>query len=86
MEDTALNFLHRFLCSQHKVYYLILFANKFGESFVCLQLQEHIFAESNKLTKSIQVLLNCLNELRISHVVEKSLEPMKRESSKVNNI
>ncbi|KAI9087642.1 hypothetical protein K1719_030512 [Acacia pycnantha] len=46
------------------------------------QLQEHVFAESNKLTKSIQVLLNCLNELRICHVAERASAPVKRENSK----
>ncbi|GMY24943.1 serine/threonine-protein kinase ATM isoform X1 [Fagus crenata] len=46
------------------------------------QVQEHIFTESNKLTKSIQVFLNALNELRLCHVMEKSSLPSKRESSK----
>ncbi|XP_061349623.1 serine/threonine-protein kinase ATM-like [Gastrolobium bilobum] len=51
---------------------------------ICLQLKEHIFTESNKLIKSIQVVLNCLNELRICHVMERSsFVPSRREKSKV---
>ncbi|KAJ7956242.1 Serine/threonine-protein kinase ATM [Quillaja saponaria] len=50
---------------------------------ISLQVQEHIFTESNKLMKSIQVLLNCLNELRICHVMKKSSPVQwKRESSR----
>ncbi|KAK7350621.1 hypothetical protein VNO77_09440 [Canavalia gladiata] len=50
---------------------------------ICLQLKEHIFSESNKLMKSIQVVLNCLNELRICHVMERSSSvPSRREISK----
>ncbi|OIV96965.1 hypothetical protein TanjilG_00547 [Lupinus angustifolius] len=48
----------------------------------CLQLKEHIFTESNKLTKSIQVVLNCLNELRICNVMERSSVSSKRGTSK----
>ncbi|KAK9995769.1 hypothetical protein SO802_020455 [Lithocarpus litseifolius] len=50
---------------------------------ISLQLQEHIFTESNKLIKSIQVFLNALNELRLCHVMERSSLPSKRESSKL---
>jgi len=50
-------------------------------------LTEHVFTESNKLMKSIQVVLNCLNELRIRYVMERSsFVPSKREVSKVNII
>ncbi|KAK7281904.1 hypothetical protein RIF29_10269 [Crotalaria pallida] len=50
---------------------------------LCLQLKEHIFTESNKLTKSLQVVLNCLNELRICNVMERSsFVPSRREKSK----
>ncbi|KAK7354055.1 hypothetical protein VNO80_19511 [Phaseolus coccineus] len=50
---------------------------------ICLQLTEHIFTESNKLMKSIQVVLNCLNELRIRYVMQRSsFIPSKREVSK----
>ncbi|XP_038683516.1 serine/threonine-protein kinase ATM isoform X2 [Tripterygium wilfordii] len=51
---------------------------------ISMQLQEHIFTGSNKLTKSIQVFLNALNELRLCHVMERSSSsvPMKRETSK----
>ncbi|KAL2340902.1 hypothetical protein Fmac_008842 [Flemingia macrophylla] len=50
---------------------------------ICLQLKEHIFTESNKLMKSIQVVLNCLNELRIRHVLERfSSVPSRCEVSK----
>ncbi|KAI4336143.1 hypothetical protein L6164_014710 [Bauhinia variegata] len=53
------------------------------QKLISLQLQEHIFTESNKSVKSIKVLLNCLNELRICHVLERSsFVPSKRESSK----
>lgn len=43
-----------------------------------VQVQENIFIESNKLNKSIQVVLDALNELRVGHVVERM-----QESSKV---
>ncbi|XP_057442948.1 serine/threonine-protein kinase ATM [Lotus japonicus] len=50
---------------------------------ISVQLKEHIFTESNKLIKSIQVILNCLNELRVCHVTERSsLVPSKHEISK----
>ncbi|QHO17058.1 hypothetical protein HN873_033624 [Arachis hypogaea] len=49
---------------------------------ISLQLKDHIFTESNKLVKSIQVVLNCLNELRICHVQERSSLPSRRETSK----
>lgn len=48
-----------------------------------MQVQEHVFTDSNKLIKSIQVWLNALNELRLCHVMERSLLPLKQESSKV---
>nr|XP_012571741.1 serine/threonine-protein kinase ATM isoform X3 [Cicer arietinum] len=46
------------------------------------QLKEHIFAESNKMIKSIQVILHCLNELRVCYVMERSLVPSRHEMSK----
>ncbi|XP_009622788.1 serine/threonine-protein kinase ATM isoform X4 [Nicotiana tomentosiformis] len=48
------------------------------------QVQENIFTEDNKLTKSIQVILDALNELRLCHVMERSTSsnPSKRENSK----
>ncbi|KAJ1418257.1 PIK-related kinase [Sesbania bispinosa] len=50
---------------------------------ISLQLKEHIFRESNKLIKSIQVILNCLNELRVCHVMALSSRvPSRRETSK----
>ncbi|KAJ1384473.1 PIK-related kinase [Sesbania bispinosa] len=50
---------------------------------ISLQLKEHIFRESNKLIKSIQVILNCLNELRVCHVMALSSRvPSRREISK----
>ncbi|KAH0892896.1 hypothetical protein HID58_055325, partial [Brassica napus] len=36
------------------------------------QVKEHIFVDSNKLTKSKQVMLNTLNELRMCYVLERS--------------
>ncbi|PON35174.1 Phosphatidylinositol 3-kinase, Vps34 type, partial [Parasponia andersonii] len=42
------------------------------QQLISSQVQEHIFAESNKLIKSIQVLLNSLNELRLCYVMERS--------------
>lgn len=41
-------------------------------------MQENIFIGSNKLNKSIQVILDALNELRVGHVRERM-----QESSKV---
>ncbi|KAL5544201.1 hypothetical protein UlMin_007985 [Ulmus minor] len=53
---------------------------------ISLQVQEHIFADSNRLIKSIQVLLNALNELRLCHVMERSSSaPSKRETSKASS-
>ncbi|XP_045816356.1 serine/threonine-protein kinase ATM isoform X4 [Trifolium pratense] len=50
---------------------------------ISLQLKENIFVESNKMIKSIQVILNCLNELRVCYVMEKSsLVPSRHEVSK----
>ncbi|GAV63786.1 PI3_PI4_kinase domain-containing protein/FAT domain-containing protein/FATC domain-containing protein, partial [Cephalotus follicularis] len=48
------------------------------------QVKEHIFNDSNKLIKSIQVFLNCLNELRLCHVMARSssISPLNREGSK----
>jgi ataxia telangiectasia mutated family protein len=50
---------------------------------ISLQLKENIFVESNKMIKSIQVILNCLNELRVCYVMERSsLVPSRHEVSK----
>ncbi|XP_022135092.1 serine/threonine-protein kinase ATM isoform X3 [Momordica charantia] len=49
---------------------------------ISLQVQEHIFVESNKLIRSIQVLLNTLNELRLYHVMEQSLVSLRKDNSK----
>lgn len=48
------------------------------------QVQENILIEDNKLTKSIQVILDALNELRLCHVMERgtSSNSSKRENSK----
>lgn len=48
------------------------------------QVQENILTEDNKLTKSIQVILDALNELRLCHVMERgtSSNSSKRENSK----
>ncbi|XP_017218492.1 serine/threonine-protein kinase ATM [Daucus carota subsp. sativus] len=46
---------------------------------------ENIFVESNVMVKSIQVMLNALNEVRLCHVMERtgsSLVPSKRDSLK----
>ncbi|XP_057952318.1 serine/threonine-protein kinase ATM [Malania oleifera] len=39
---------------------------------ISLQAQENVFIESNKLIKSIQVMLDALNELCLCHVMERS--------------
>ncbi|GLT47213.1 hypothetical protein SLA2020_209240 [Shorea laevis] len=44
---------------------------------ISLQVKEHIFTESNKMTKSIQVFLNALNELRLCYVMERSFGPLR---------
>ncbi|KAK2442878.1 serine/threonine-protein kinase ATM [Trifolium repens] len=50
---------------------------------ISLKLKENIFVESNKMIKSIQVILNCLNELRVCYVMERSsLVPSRHEVSK----
>ncbi|KAH7550460.1 hypothetical protein JRO89_XS13G0195300 [Xanthoceras sorbifolium] len=50
---------------------------------ISAQVQKHIFTESNNLMKSIQILLNALNELRLCHVMERSsFVPPKRGASK----
>lgn len=50
------------------------------------QVKEHIFIDSNKLTKSKQIMLNTLNELRMCYVLERSTfsEQTKREKVRVN--
>ncbi|TYJ98546.1 serine/threonine-protein kinase ATM isoform X3 [Cucumis melo var. makuwa] len=52
------------------------------QKLISLQVQEHIFVESNKLIKSIQVLLNTLNELRLYHVMERSFVSLRKDNSK----
>ncbi|KAK9278063.1 hypothetical protein L1049_027621 [Liquidambar formosana] len=52
---------------------------------ISLQVQDNIFTESNKLIKSIQVMLYSFNELRLCHVMERTATSTilsKRESSK----
>ncbi|XP_022767135.1 serine/threonine-protein kinase ATM isoform X5 [Durio zibethinus] len=49
------------------------------QKLISCQVQEHIFVESNKLIKSIQVWLNALNELRFCYVLERSSGPLKKE-------
>ncbi|XP_058091812.1 serine/threonine-protein kinase ATM isoform X2 [Magnolia sinica] len=52
---------------------------------ISMQVQENIFTESNDLVKSVQVMLDALNELRLHYVVERadtSSAPSKRESAK----
>ncbi|KAK3004627.1 hypothetical protein RJ639_019504 [Escallonia herrerae] len=51
---------------------------------IALKVQESIFVESNKLIKSIKVILDALNELRLCHVLEITASSVqsKRESSK----
>lgn len=61
--------------------------NKIYCLFCWVQVQENIFSESNKLIKSIQIILEALNELRLCRVMERTaLSSMssKRESSKVS--
>ncbi|PIA61953.1 hypothetical protein AQUCO_00200149v1 [Aquilegia coerulea] len=52
---------------------------------ISVQVQENIFTETNELIKSIQVMLNAMNELRLCHVMERataSSTSLKRDSSK----
>lgn len=52
------------------------------------QVEENIFTESNELTKSVQVMLNAMNELRLCHVMERaitSLASHRRDNSKNDN-
>ncbi|XP_010663180.1 serine/threonine-protein kinase ATM isoform X4 [Vitis vinifera] len=49
------------------------------------QVQENIFVESNRSIKSIQVMLDALNELRLFYVMERTTSssiPLKRETSR----
>ncbi|KAF4352465.1 hypothetical protein F8388_012166 [Cannabis sativa] len=56
------------------------------QQLISLQVQEHIFTESNRLMKSIQVLLNALNELRLCYVTERSYcLPSKQGSTKTSS-
>lgn len=51
-----------------------------------MQVEQHVLLETNKLTKSIQVMLNVLNELRLCHVMERAgtgSMPNKQENLKV---
>ena len=52
-----------------------------------MQVEKHILVETNKLIKSIQVMLNALNELRLCYVMERAgtaIAANKQESLKVN--
>ncbi|KAM7471306.1 hypothetical protein LguiA_009489 [Lonicera macranthoides] len=52
---------------------------------ISFKVQENIFSEPNKLIKSIQIILEALNELRLCHVMERTASSSmssKRESSK----
>ncbi|KAL8141962.1 hypothetical protein V2J09_014994 [Rumex salicifolius] len=52
---------------------------------ISLQVEQHIFTESNTMTKSTQVMLGALNELRLCQVMEKYISdatPSKRDGSK----
>ncbi|KAL3529546.1 hypothetical protein ACH5RR_008868 [Cinchona calisaya] len=52
---------------------------------ISFQVQENVFIESNTLIKSIKVMLDALNELRLCHMLEKSTSSTasyKRENSK----
>lgn len=52
---------------------------------ISLKVLENIFVESNKMVKSIQVLLDALNELRLCHVMQRTASSSissKRESLK----
>lgn len=52
-----------------------------------MQVEQHILVETNKLTKSIQVMLDVLNELRLCNVMERAGSgPLsnKKEIVKVN--
>ncbi|EOA23378.1 hypothetical protein CARUB_v10016554mg [Capsella rubella] len=42
-------------------------------NLITSQVKEHIFIDSNKLTKSKQIMLNTLNELRKCYVLERSI-------------
>ena len=47
-------------------------------------MEEEIVVESNNLIRSVQVILDALNELRLCHVMERATSvPSKYESSKV---
>ncbi|KAF8094951.1 hypothetical protein N665_0348s0034 [Sinapis alba] len=49
------------------------------------QVKEHIFIDSNKLTKSKQIMLNTLNELRMCYVLERSTFSGQTKREKVMN-
>ncbi|GAB4845684.1 hypothetical protein Ancab_039087 [Ancistrocladus abbreviatus] len=51
------------------------------------QVQQHVLIRTNKLPKSIQVMLDALNELRICYVMDRGASaavPSKRESTKLS--
>ncbi|CAO2819072.1 unnamed protein product [Amaranthus hypochondriacus] len=52
---------------------------------ISVKVEQHIFVETNKMKKSIQVMLDVLNELRLCHVLERantSSTPNKQENLK----
>lgn len=52
---------------------------------IYIQVVEEIVVESNSLIRSVQVILDALNELRLCHVMERATSaPSKTEGSKVN--
>lgn len=75
-------FISYYFAGLHLVKQLPLVANFMHFYF---QVQDYIFTESNKLLKSIQLMLNALNMLRKGYITAKlnTLVPHKREGSKV---
>ncbi|XP_048500072.1 serine/threonine-protein kinase ATM isoform X3 [Beta vulgaris subsp. vulgaris] len=58
----------------------------FGK-LISVKVEQHVLLETNKLTKSIQVMLNVLNELRLCHVMERAgtgSMPNKQENLKAS--
>ncbi|CAN8254904.1 unnamed protein product [Cochlearia groenlandica] len=69
---------------------VVSLAGRIGTDFnfhelITSQVKEHIFIDSNKLTKSKQIMLNTLNELRMCYVLERSTFSGQTKREKVWN-
>ncbi|KAL2936046.1 Serine/threonine-protein kinase ATM [Bienertia sinuspersici] len=87
--DTFLSFmLGSLLSSQALAPSVFVVWLNYDKSLLNLQVEQHIFMETNKMTKSIQVMLDVLNEMRLCHVMVRGgtgSVPNKQENLKASS-